>query len=528
VHAAPFSSPLSARRQWAALAVLTLPVLLIAIDNTILGFAIPRLSESLEPTSSQLLWIIDVYSFVLAGLLVTMGTLGDRIGRRKLLLIGSTGFAVASVAAAFAPTAGALITARALIGLAGATLMPSTLSLIRNVFTDDRRRQIAIAVWAAAFGVGSAFGPLVGGLLLEHFWWGSVFLVAVPVIAALLVAAPFLVPESKDPNPGRFDVTSAALSMVAMFPIVYGMKVIAEHGLTAAAILSLLVGIGAGGLFVRRQRRLTDPMIDVTLFRIPRFRMAVSGNLISCFGFAGSMFFVTQYLQIVVGMSPTRAGLLILPAMLASAVCTMVAPLLARVIGAFAVVGIGLAVGAIGFACLSQVTVDGNVALTAVAIVLLNAGFGAAMAVAIDGILTAIPPERSGAGASVSETANELGIALGTAVLGSIMVSIYRRDLDAVDGVSDALMRAARETLGAADAVARDLGGALSDALRDAANAAFVHGVSVASLVGAALCALLAAWAFWTRFSDPDPSDDPLDAAVALAPDDPSLTSGRS
>lgn len=480
-----------------------LPTVLIAMDGTILGFAVPRLSEALAPTSTQLLWIVDTYSFVLAGLLVTMGTLGDRIGRRRLLMMGAAGFSAASLLAAYAPNTTALIAARALLGVAGATLMPSTLSLIRNVFPDPRRRQTAIAVWAAGFAVGGAIGPVVGGILLDHFWWGSIFLVGAPVTGALLVLAPRFLPESADPSPGRFDLASAALSMLTMFPFVYALKHLAEHGLSTGAVLALGIGAVAGVAFVARQRGLTDPMIDVTLFRVRAFRTAVAGNLVACMGIAGSLFFVTQFFQLVSGLTATRAGLVLLPANVVAVSGTLLAPRLARRLGAFQVIAAGMAFGAVGFVLLSRVSTDGGLVVPVVAMLALFTGVNMAMAVSVDGIMSAIPANRAGAGASVSETANELGIALGTAVLGSVMVAIYRRDLGAVPGVSEPLLARARETLGAAELAAADGGGAVGEALRHASHAAFVHGVSIASLAAAVLCAAVAVLALRVRVAHP-------------------------
>jgi DHA2 family multidrug resistance protein-like MFS transporter len=471
-----------------ALVALTLPVLLISMDATILGFAVPRLSEDLDPTSAELLWIIDIYSFVLSGLLITMGNLGDRIGRRRLLLFGAAGFSVASVAAAFAPTPLALIGARALLGVAGATLMPSTLSLIRNVFIDDHRRQFAVAVWATMFSVGAVVGPIIGGLLLEHFWWGSVFLVGVPVTVALLLVGPLVIPESRDPAPGPFDVPSSLLSMATVLPLVYGMKVVAERGWATVVAPSVVIGMVAGVAFVRRQRTLADPMIDLSLFAVPRFRVAITGNLLTCVGFAGSTFFVTQYLQLVLGLSPTRAALQLLPGAAAGVASTMSAPRMTRRFGAFPVITTGLAVGALGFMALTQLAVDSSLVPVTVALVLVEAGLCAAITVAIDAIITSVPPEKAGAGASVSETANELGVALGTAVLGSILTATYRRELDDASA-PDAALDAARETLGAAHEAAADLGGATGDALRAAADAAFTDGLRVAAAVAAVLLA---------------------------------------
>jgi DHA2 family multidrug resistance protein-like MFS transporter len=486
---------LTRRGEHLALVALTLPVLLISMDATILGFAVPSLSEELEPSSAELLWIIDTYSFVLSGLLVTMGNLGDRIGRRRLLLIGAAAFAAASVAAAFAPTPPTLIAARAVLGIAGATLMPSTLSLIRNIFIDERRRQFAISVWAMMFSVGAVAGPIIGGVLLEHYWYGSVFLLGLPVIVALLVSGPSLIPESRDPTPAPFDIPSSLLSMATMFPLVYGMKALAEDGWSAVVAPALVIGVVSGWAFVRRQRRLPVPMIDVSLFAVPKFRVAITGNLLTCFGFAGQTFFLTQYLQLVLGLSPTRAALQLLPGAVLGIVSTLSAPAMMRRWGAFAVVTVGLFVGAVGFAVLAMVEVGGSLVPATIALCVIELGLCAAITVAIDGIITSVPPEKAGAGASVSETGNELGVALGTAVLGSILTAVYRQQLDDTR-VAAPVLDEAKETLAAAHEAADDLGGSAGDALRAAADVAFVDGVRIASIVAAVLLAVvgLASW----------------------------------
>lgn len=480
--------------KWLRLAILTLPVLLIAMDSTVLAFAVPHLSEDLGPTGSQLLWIVDIYSFVLAGLLVTMGVVGDRIGRRRLLMLGAAAFSLASILAAFSQSPEMLIAARALLGLAGATLMPSTLSLIRNIFEDDRERQTAIAVWALMFAVGGAIGPLVGGLLLEHYWWGSVFLIGLPITVALLIVGPILLPESRDPTPGRFDVASSALSIAAMLSLVYGLKRTAEHGPGILAAVAVVAGLAVGWLFVRRQGQLTQAMIDVSLFRVPTFRAAIAGNFIACFGFAGALFFATQYLQLVVGMSPLRAGIQLLPAVGAAIVLTMAAPAAVRIVGPFAVVAVGLSLGAVGFGLMAGVDVSGSLALMTVALALGMGGLSAAITVTVDAILAVIPPTKAGAGASISETANELGMAMGTAVLGSVLLSVYRGALDGVVGIPEAALAPARDTLAAAHMAAADIGGPMGQQLRVAADAAFTDGVRAAALMGAAITAVVVVW----------------------------------
>jgi DHA2 family multidrug resistance protein-like MFS transporter len=494
-------------RRWWALAALVLPVLLISMDATVLGFAVPVLSETLEPTSAQLLWIVDIYSFVLAGLLVTMGVVGDRIGRRRLLMIGATGFTGASLIAAFSTSAELLIVARALLGVAGSTLMPSTLSLIRNIFPDDRERQSAIAVWATAFAVGTTIGPILGGFLLEHFWWGSIFVVNVPVTLTLLVLAPRLIDESRDPDPGRFDLPSAALSMCTMFPAIYAVKSFAEHGVSVVAGVALATGLAAGVVFVRRQGRLAHPMIDIGLFRLPRFRMAVSGNLLACFGLSGSLFIITQYLQLVVGMSALAAGVALLPTSVVSALAMLASPAAARRFGPFRVVAAGLAAGAVGFVLMTRLHTDSPSVVAIVAISVLNAGLSAAMTVAVDGILTEVPPERAGSGAAVSETANELGIALGTAVLGSIMTAVYRPRIDLLTAPA-ASIEAARESLGAAIVAAHDLQDEAARVLAGGARQAFLDGTHVASVVAAVALTGAAIWAACSARARRDPEGD--------------------
>ncbi|GAA2149620.1 MFS transporter [Glycomyces algeriensis] len=469
---------ISAKQGW-ALATLVLPVLLISIDMTVLGFAVPFLSEDLAPTSSQLLWIVDVYGFVLAGLLVTMGTLGDRVGRRKLLVIGSAAFAVASVLAAYAPSAEALIAARALLGLAGATLMPTTLALMRNLFHDDRQRKFAIAIWASGFSAGAALGPILGGWLLEHFWWGSVFLMAAPVSIAVVLAAPFLLPESKDPNPGRIDVPSVALSFLAMFPFVYGVKTIAEHGVTVATVAAIAAGAVAGMWFVRRQKRLEHPLIDVGLFRLRRFSASLATNFTIVFAMISALFLLTQYLQLVLGFSPMQAGLLLLPGMVVSVVSGLFAVRMSERTGMVRTIIAGLVLVIAGFAAMTFIGIDSGAAVVASAFALIGAGSGLAQTVTNDAILAAAPADRAGAASAISETAYELGGAMGVALLGSLATGIYRTEM------ADAPVEA--ETLGEAAHVAATLPAETGDALMEAARTAFTDGLRTVALVAAAL-----------------------------------------
>ncbi|GAA1914326.1 MFS transporter [Microbacterium aoyamense] len=485
-------------RGWAALVVLMLPVLLVSVDNTVLSFALPAIALDLEPTSAQQLWIIDAYPLVLAGLLVTMGTLGDRFGRRRMLLIGATGFAAVSALAAFAPNAELLIAARALMGVFGAMLMPSTLSLLRSIFTDRDQRRFAIAVWASMFSAGAALGPIVGGILLEHFGWGSVFLMAVPVLVPLLVLAPILVPESRDPNPGRIDPVSIALSMGTMIPIVYAIKELAVHGVASLAWLWFAVGIVFGWLFVRRQLRAQTPMLDMRLFRNATFSGALLVNLLSVVGLVGFLFFVAQHLQLVVGLSPMVAGFALVPGLAAMIASGLVVVPIAKRVPPRIVVPAALAFSVLGYVAVAFATGPESLGLLVGAFVSLGIGIGAAETVSNELILASAPPQKAGAASAVSETAYELGAVLGTAVLGGILTALYRANLTLPAGLPADAAHAAGETLAGAVHAADEIGGSLGDAVRDAAAHAFDAGVGTTALIGAGLVILAAVIAAMT------------------------------
>ena len=474
-------------RGWTALVVLMLPVLLVSVDNTVLSFALPEISIALAPTGAEQLWIIDVYPLVLAGLLVTMGTLGDRFGRRKLLLIGATGFAAVSALAAFAPTAGLLIAARALLGFFGAMLMPSTLSLLRSIFQNRDQRRMAIAVWASAFSAGSALGPIVGGFLLEHFAWGSVFLIAVPVLIPLLVAAPLLVPESRDPNPGRIDLLSILLSMATMIPVVYAIKSLAVDGPSLTAAAWALLGFGMGYLYVRRQLRAATPMLDMALFKRGSFSGAILVNLLSVVALVGFLYFVSQHLQLVLGLSPMVAGLALVPGMVAMIVAGLSVVPVSRRVPPHIVIPAGLAFSVAGYLIVAFTTHEHGVLPLVIAFVVLGIGIGAAETISNELILSSAPAAKAGAASAVSETAYELGAVLGTAVLGGIITAFYRGALVLPDGLPADVAHAAGETLAGAYTAAQELPGALGTALWDAAAAAFGSGVMVTSLIGAGL-----------------------------------------
>lgn len=480
-------APRAGARGWAALVVLMLPVLLVSVDNTVLSFALPEISIALSPTGAEQLWIIDVYPLVLAGLLVTMGTLGDRFGRRRMLLIGATGFALVSALAAFAPTAGLLIAARALLGFFGAMLMPSTLSLLRSIFQNRDQRRMAIAVWASAFSAGSALGPVVGGFLLEHFAWGSVFLIAVPVLIPLLIAAPLLVPESRDPHPGRIDPISIVLSMAAMIPVVYAIKSLAVDGPSLVAGAWALLGIVMGVLFVRRQLRAEIPMLDMALFRRGTFSGAILVNLLSVVALVGFLYFVSQHLQLVLGLSPMVAGLSLVPGMVAMIIAGLSVVPISRRVPPHILVPSALVFSVAGYLIVAFTTHEHGVAPLVIAFIVLGIGIGAAETISNELILSSAPAAKAGAASAVSETAYELGAVLGTAVLGGLITAFYRGALVLPAGLPTDLADAARETLAGAYIAAQKLPGEIGTALWDAAADAFGSGVMVTSLIGAGL-----------------------------------------
>ncbi len=488
----PLDPPAKAgRREWIGLAVIALPCMLYAMDLTVLNLAVPQLTADLAPSAAQLLWIVDIYGFLVAGWLVTMGTLGDRIGRRKLLMIGAALFGVASVLAAFAPTAEALIAARALLGIAGATVAPSTLSLIRNMFHDDRQRTFAISVWGTSYAVGGTIGPIVGGVLLHYFWWGSVFLLAVPVMVLLLVVAPILLPEYRDPKAGRLDIASAALSLAAVLTVIYGLKRMAEDGVGLVPAAIMLAGIGVGALFVRRQKRLADPMIDLALFRRTAFSAALGVNMVGVFVLFGMFLFIAQYLQLVVGLSPLAAALWMLPSSALITVSSLAAPAVVGRFPAPAVLAAGLASLAAGLVVFAFVDGADDLPLLIGGLLVLSAGLGPVFILTTDLIVGAAPPERAGAAGAVSETAAEFGGVLGIAVLGSIAIAVYRGlvgDALPVDIPAD-VREAARDTLGAALAEGRRIGGADGEAVVAAARSAFLAAFSTVATIGAVVAA---------------------------------------
>ncbi|SDS08679.1 MFS transporter, DHA2 family, multidrug resistance protein [Halopseudomonas xinjiangensis] len=479
------------RREWLGLAVLVLPTLLLALDMTVLHLAAPHLSADLQPTSSQLLWILDIYGFMVAGFLITMGTLGDRIGRRRLLLAGAFAFGLASVAAAFATSAGMLIATRALLGIAGATLMPSTLSLIRNMFHIERERTLAITIWMTGFIVGSAIGPLVGGLMLEFFWWGSVFLLAVPVMALLLIVGPTLLPEFRDEQAGRLDFASAVLCVTALLLVIFGLKDTARDGVNLLACAAAVAGCAIGFAFVRRQKRLADPMFDMALFRRRAFTVSVTAMMLSLLALSGSWLMIFQYLQGVSGLSALEAGLVMLPAAVIQTCASLLVPRVARGLRPAVFVSLGLGLAVVGLLVLLLVQGRDGIGLIVLGTVLLGVGIMPMMILGTDLVVSAAPKEKTGAAAATSETASELGMAMGIAVIGSVGAAVYRRHVagELPAGLSAEHAEIAGDTIGGALAVSRQLPPELGEALLAVAQSGFAEALHANALIGAAIMA---------------------------------------
>lgn len=484
------------RREWIGLAVLALACLVYVMDLTVLHLAVPKLSADLQPSSAQLLWIIDIYGFVVAGSLITMGTLGDRIGRRRLLMIGAASFAAVSVLAAFSTSSGMLIAARALMGVAGATLAPSTLSLIFVMFTDSKQRSIAVGWWIAAFSAGSAVGPVLGGMLLERYWWGSVFLLALPVMAALLFLGPRLLPEYRDPDARSLDLPSAGLSLLSVLAVIFALKEVTQDGPGVLALTAIAIGVVAGFAFVRRQRRLPNPLIDLEMFKTRVFNVSLVTNVVSIFIAVGYFLFVAQYMQLVVGLTPFQAGLWSLPSAAGFVIGSTVAPRFIHRLRPGLVIATCMLVAAVGLGLLAQVGVWGQLGVIVTASILIALALAPVFNLTTELIVGSAPPEKAGAASGISETGAELGGALGLAILGSLGTAVYRSSLESGLDLPGDVVAAAMDTLGGAAAVASSLPGRAGEVLLTSAQEAFTAGLRVTAAVSALIAVGVAVPAF--------------------------------
>ncbi|MFE3718118.1 MFS transporter [Streptomyces cyaneofuscatus] len=468
--------------------------MLIAMDLTVLHLALPTLTADLRPGNSELLWIVDIYGFLIAGFLIPMGAIGDRIGRRRLLLIGAAAFGVASVFSAFAANPAMLIAARALLGIAGATLMPSTLSLIRIMFQDPKQQGAAIGAWTGFFGLGTVIGPLVGGTFLELFWWGSVFLLGVPIMLLLIVFGPVVLPEYQDKSVSRPDLISALMSIVGILALIFGLKRIAEDGLRLESGTAIVVGLVLAALFLSRQRRLEQPLVDLALFRNGLYGIALSMLVLATLISAASQFFVMQYLQLVYGLSPIQAGLWSLPTTVAVMIGAMGAPALLSRMKLSTLLAGALLIAAVGMVVLTRISGPSDLALAVAGAAITGLGLGPMVSLGTGLIVGSAPPERAGAASAMASTGTELGAALGVAVIGSVGFAVYRSNLSdkLPEGISAHVAEVAKDSLAAAVDVADKLPGADGSKLLSVAREAFVHGLQTTAIVGAGLAVLLA------------------------------------
>ncbi|WP_149263588.1 MFS transporter [Actinomadura sp. K4S16] len=490
----------SSARKWGTFAICLLVALVPNIDLTALNQAVPHLSADLHPSATQILWIADAYGFALAGLLITMGGVGDRIGHKRLLLIGTAVFAAASAVTAYAPSAELLIAARALLGVAGATLMPSCLSLLRRAFTEPKERTMAVGAFSGVAGLAVGLGPVIGGALLDHFWWGSVFMINVPLMAVAFVAGAAVLPESRNPVPGRLDLLSVPLSVLGVLGLVYAIKEAAAHGVDELQVpVAALVGAVSLAAFLVRQTRAAEPLIDVRLFRRAAFTGSIGTNMFAMFALVAQSLIFSLFFQLALGWSPLKAGLAGLPgaagAMIGGAA---LAPPLIGALGRARVVALGMLVSAGGFALFTTIGLHTSYWAMVPAMLLSGIGMGLGLTVTADTVLASVPKDRSGAASAISETATELGGALGMAVLGSVLNAVYRNVLDLPAGVPAPAASAARDSLGAALQTAANLPGTLAAEVSAAARDAFVDGMHAALTCSAGFAVLVAAFALIT------------------------------
>lgn len=515
MSAPEIAPPLAGRREWLALIVLVIPALIVGIDMTVLHLAVPQMSEDLEPSSSELLWIVDSYGFMVAGFLITMGTIGDRMGRRLLWMIGTAAFCALSVVAFLVETSEALIAVRALLGIAGAALSPSTVALIRTLFADEKQRLVAISVWAVAWFGGMALGPVVGGGVIEWLDWQWVFLIAIPFMVPALVLGPKLLPEAKDEEAGRIDLVSVALSIAGVIGVIWGLKHSAEEGFDGQAIGTIIFGLVFLALFIRRQTHLASPLLDLALLRNPRVTAALSTQTIIVLALGGTQFFIGQHLQLVLGYSALETGAWLLIPTLAGILATMMGPELAKTVHPAYLIGGGCAIAAVGMSLLMSTASD-RLSVVLVGYGLLWVGSGPMFALCAELIVGAAPEERAGGAGALSETGNEFGFALGIGLVGTAGIALYRRQIEVPDGVSAEQAEAARENLGSAIHTAEELPVHLGTRLVENGREAFIDGLALSAGLGAALCLFGAVLGVTLlRSLDLGPTAAPVEPAVS-------------
>ncbi|MET8978770.1 MFS transporter [Streptomyces sp. NPDC004539] len=477
-------------QRWIVLVVLCVSLLLVAVDATVLHVAVPAVTEDLKPGAIELLWIVDTYPLVCASLLILFGTLGDRVGRRRVLLLGYALFGVASALAAFAQSAQVLILARALLGVGGAMIMPATLSILRQVFPDRRERALAIGIWSAVAAVGAAVGPLVGGFLLEHFWWGSVFLVNIPLMLVSLPVGRWLLPESKGESDGPWDVVGALMAADGLFCVVLGVKRLGGGEFGGLTFVPVVLGAVLLTLFVRRQRRRPFPLVDLRMFARPAFGTSVLCIVLAMLALVGLELIAAQYLQLVLGLSPLQTGLRLLPLTIAAMAAGLAGARLLRRVGPRRMVCGGFVLTAVAVLTLTGMGGSDNAGLLLGGFVLLGFGLETTLFAAYESMLSEAPAEQAGGAAAVGETSYQLGAGIGIALLGSVMNAAYKPGVVGVEGVPGEASVAAGHSLGEAYDVAGEIGGPAGGLLRRVARDSFVHGLHVTLLVSAGLLLL--------------------------------------
>ncbi|MFF7300947.1 MFS transporter [Streptomyces sp. NPDC008265] len=475
--------------RWVVLAVLCVSLVLVALDATILHVAVPSVTEDLRPGPMELLWVVDAYPLVCASLLILFGTLGDRVGRRRILLLGYGLFGVASAIAAFADNAQVLIAARALLGIGGAMIMPATLSILRQVFPDRRERALAIGIWTAVAAIGAASGPVLGGFLIEHFWWGSVFLINIPLMALILPLGRWLLPESRGSADGPWDVLGALMAAAGVLGAVLGIKRLGaeRHLLDAEALVPLLTGALLLVLFVRRQKRREHPLIDMRMFSRAAFSTSVACIVLAMLALVGLELIAVQYLQLVLHLSPLETGLRLLPLTFAAMAAGATGSYTLARVGPRTMVSLGFVLTGFAVLLLTLMGQQDRPVLLTVGFVLLGFGLQTTLFAAYESMLSEAPAETAGGAASIGETSYQLGAGIGIALLGSVMNAAYRPGLASVPGVSAADSAGAANSLGEAYQIAAALGGPAGASLHAAARHAFVHGLHVTLLVSAGL-----------------------------------------
>ncbi|MEU2792999.1 MFS transporter [Streptomyces sp. NPDC007100] len=475
--------------RWTVLVVLCVSLLFVALDTTILYVAVPSVTEDLRPGPVELLWIVDIYPLIAASLLILFGTLGDRVGRRRILLLGYGLFGAASAAAALAPNPQTLMIARALLGIGGAMIMPATLSILRQVFPDRRERAVAIGVWSAVAAVGAAVGPVLGGFLVENFWWGSVFLINIPMMAVMALIGRWLLPESRGERNGPWDTVGAVVAALGVLGVVLGVKRIGSgEALVGPTTLgSILVGTLLLVVFVRRQRKREHPLIDMRLFARPAFGTSVGCIVLAMLALVGLQLIAVQYLQLVLGLSPLETGLRMLPLVFAAMAAGLAGSKVLQAVGPRVMVSLGFVLTAAAVLCLTAMDETDRPWLLVLGFVLLGFGFQSTLFGAYESMLSEAPAEQAGGAAAIGETSYQLGAGIGVALLGSVMNAAYAPGLTHVDGVPAQASASAAHSLGEAYKVASSLGGSAKDVLRDVAQGAFVHGLHVTLVTSAVL-----------------------------------------